>query len=558
MFFSTSMPFTGLSFLLLLQHLGASSYAASIASPACQDKGRTNQTIRWVDCHDRVPEPIEPVLNITGSTFVGDLPPNLFCGEMDVPMDYSKPFNAKHNNITIGFAMTRPSKRASGLVIYHAGGPGENAAAQIWASALNLSASFEGLEDFDVLAVNMRGIQFSNPLNLSSGVFFDGIPAFPSNEEEFKQYQAAMTKFYDAAIRDSTPSGIMEHVSSAEMVEDWESVRRALGYEKVNYAGVSYGTFVGLSYATSHPEVVDRFVLDAAIPHGMSFQDMVKFQVAAANRVLQRADAFCLNDTSCPFYGQGNGSVIKAWEAVLAQAEKSPIPAPSCLSNSTEIPCISPVTPTDLRRNLDLLLRSESGFSLFNLALNQSLNGDASGIAYAPATDIRETVVSPLLCSDTKIDESIKTWDGFNNLTLNAKREGLDPFNIIYSQIWQLGLQCSVWPFDTAERTTLPTDLPIMWMTSDFDLNLPTELTTFSWQQAPNSTLVIRHGDEHTSILMPAPADAAGNVAREFIRTGVMPGVRDDAEVTIIAPGGERPPVPGAYEVPTGAIAGDF
>lgn len=40
------------------------------------------------------------------------------------------------------------------------------------------------------------------------------------------------------------------------------------------------------------------------------FQDMVTSQVAAANRLIQRADAFCLIDPGCPF-GQGNGSVVK-------------------------------------------------------------------------------------------------------------------------------------------------------------------------------------------------------------------------------------------------------
>jgi hypothetical protein len=80
----------------------------------CPD--RKNQTIRWVDCHDKVPEPLESSLNLTGTTFTGTLPSNLFCGEMDVPMDYTKPFDAVSNNITIGFAMNRPAKRSSGLI----------------------------------------------------------------------------------------------------------------------------------------------------------------------------------------------------------------------------------------------------------------------------------------------------------------------------------------------------------------------------------------------------------------------------------------------------------
>ncbi|KAJ7263633.1 hypothetical protein B0H12DRAFT_1012205 [Mycena haematopus] len=517
----------------------------SITASILPSSGRTKQTIRWVDCHNKVPDPIGEELNLTSTTWVGTLPSNLHCGEMDVPMDYTKPFNAITNNITIGFAMNRPTKPAS--VLYsHAGGPGENAAAQAWANALNLSAAFAGLEDFDFLAINTRGIQFSNPLNLSSGVFFNNISfAFPSSQAEFDQYQAAMTNFYTAAIRDSTPPGIMQHVGTTEVIQDWDSMRAALGYEKVSFAGVSYGTFVGMAYAARYPHRVNRFVIDAVIPHGMPLQDMVTFQVGAVNRLVQRADAFCHTDPTCPFYGQGNGSVVKA-----------PLPALSCGPGTG---CNSPVTATDMRQGVAFLFRSNPDFPLFSIGLNASLHGDASIFAYQPALDIRETVVSPLLCSDFKLDDDIKTFAGFNSLSVNS--DSVNPMHIVYSQTWQLLLQCTVWPFPVAERiarVTLPTDLELMWMTSDFDLNLPTELTTFAWKQAPKSTIVIRHGDDHTSILSTSPSVSdQQSLTTNFLRTGTMPKPSSDVAVTVIGPRGTRGPVPGAYDVPTGAVAGD-
>ncbi|KAJ7924150.1 hypothetical protein B0H13DRAFT_1602008 [Mycena leptocephala] len=532
-------------------------FISTATASAIPRADRTNQTIRWVDCHDKVPdaiapESIPPTYNVTGGTITGPLPANLFCGEMDVPMDYTKPFDAVTNNITIGFAMNRPQKRAQGLILHHAGGPGENAAAQAWANAFNLSYAFVGLEDFDFLAINCRGLQFSNPLNISSGVFFNNL-SFALSVDEFDQYQAAMTNFYNAATRDTTPPGIMEHLGAVELIQDWDSMRAALGYEKVSFGGVSYGTFVGMAYAARYPERVDRFVLDAAIPHGMPYKDMVTSQVAAANRLVQRSDAFCLTDPTCPFYGQGNGSVVKAWDTVLAQAIQSPIPARSCGPGTG---CNSPVTATDLRQGVPFWLRANPDFPVFNQALNASLHGDASLFAYRPLADIRESVVSPLLCSDFKIDDPVKKFAGWNNL--NEPSVSGDPLGIIYSQIWQMLLMCTVWPFSAPEQTTLPTNLTLMWMTADFDLNLPTELTTFSWEQSPEATLVIRHGDDHTSLPNAPPAAAAGDVARAFLRTGVMPGATSNLNFTIIAPGGTRGPVPGAYDVPTGAVQGDM
>jgi hypothetical protein len=61
----------------------------------------------------------------------------------------------------------------------------------------------------------------------------------PKSQAEFDQYQAAMTNFISAAIRDSTPPGIMQHVGTIEYIQDLDSLRAALGYEKLNFEGIS-------------------------------------------------------------------------------------------------------------------------------------------------------------------------------------------------------------------------------------------------------------------------------------------------------------------------------
>jgi hypothetical protein len=101
---------------LSLALLAMYASAATAYIPSKHQAQRQNQTIQWVDCHEKVPQPVSTSLNVTGTTFNGTLPSTLFCGQMDVPMDYTKPFDPSTNNITIGFAMHRPA-RSSGLVI---------------------------------------------------------------------------------------------------------------------------------------------------------------------------------------------------------------------------------------------------------------------------------------------------------------------------------------------------------------------------------------------------------------------------------------------------------
>lgn len=48
-----------------------------------------------------------------------------------------------------------------------------------------------------------------------------------------------MSAYAQSCIARSTPSGVVAHISTAYTVEDWNSVRVALGYEKMSYIGLS-------------------------------------------------------------------------------------------------------------------------------------------------------------------------------------------------------------------------------------------------------------------------------------------------------------------------------
>src|SRR5919201_1920342 len=54
--------------------------------------------------------------------------------------------------------------------------------------------------------------------------------------------------------------------STANSVADIEAVRKALGIQHMALEGVSYGTYTALAYARAHPALVDRLVLDSALP----------------------------------------------------------------------------------------------------------------------------------------------------------------------------------------------------------------------------------------------------------------------------------------------------
>ncbi|KAJ6471805.1 hypothetical protein C8R47DRAFT_987998, partial [Mycena vitilis] len=314
------------------------------------------------------------------------IPAGLFCGEMDVPMDYTRTFHAKTNNMTIGFAMNRPAAR-----IAIEGGPGENAAAQAWETVFNLSTAFEGLQDFDFLGASIPSYAcIQGPAESLQH------PWHPVLEPAQPLVRCFLQR---PAVRFVRPCPVFAFSHTEfKVIQDWDTVRAALGYEKVRFAGVSSGTFVGLAYAVRYPHRVNQFVLDAAIPHGMPAQGVVTFQVAAANRLVQRADVFCLADPACPFYGKGKSSVVEVCAIfvplninIVFTPQRYRPGRPSSRKPPTRRsphPAAGPRQTASRRRPRAIFsrasrrfFRSNPDFPLFNHA---SLHGDASLFAYVP------------------------------------------------------------------------------------------------------------------------------------------------------------------------------
>ena len=46
---------------------------------------------------------------------------------------------------------------------------------------------------------------------------------------------------------------LLDHLKTTRLVNDMESIRKALGEEQINFYGFSYGTYLGQVYATLHP-----------------------------------------------------------------------------------------------------------------------------------------------------------------------------------------------------------------------------------------------------------------------------------------------------------------
>ncbi|KAH8823335.1 hypothetical protein DL96DRAFT_1617268 [Flagelloscypha sp. PMI_526] len=522
------------------------SLTSAVTSPvAMRDSNKRPslhlQPIRWLNCSTNVPAPIQSSLNITN--WEGPLPDTLKCGRLDVPIDYEKPFEDE-NRISVAFSLYTP-ENSRGTIFYNPGGPGDEAQSSAWLLATNQSQLFSGLEDYEFMMMDTRGTHASSPLNCSLAAYQDLPFGAPKDEAEFERYREKSKSFAESCL---TNTNLVKHVGTQETVLDWESIRITLDKDRINLLGVSYGTYFFSEYVQRFPASISLAALDAVIIRGQSNTGTITDEIVAINRMLLRADAYCQSNSTCPFFSQGKGSVVEAWKEILRKAEAGTLIAVQAGNFS--------VTPDDVRQTVPALLRGTPNYDILLQVMAGALlanNSDASGLVVPEAVDEVLEVFMPLFCPDDHIDDnSLK-----GSQTIERTIAPVDPNNFHSSVFWQAKLDCSNWPVHGRKDLGLRSvkDFPFLWVSSDFDVNTPTEWASFNYNQTTNSTLVVRHGDGHGSFAVPGPAR---DLIIEYLRTGNVSVSSNETLATVFSHGTTRNQVANPYEVGFGPEYGDI
>ncbi len=169
-------------------------------------------------------------------------------------------------------------------IFFLAGGPGQGAG-----SVANSTALFAELRrQRDLIFVDLRGTGDSHRL---------ACPAAPDRFDEQIYFGEIFEPSRVHACRDALePNAALRHYGTANAMDDLEQVRGALGYDKINLYGVSYGTLAALEYLRRYPERVRAAalagVLTAAAKLPLHFAKGAEF-------ALQRLFDDCAADESC-------------------------------------------------------------------------------------------------------------------------------------------------------------------------------------------------------------------------------------------------------------------
>lgn len=188
-------------------------------------------------------------------------------------------------------------------IFYLDGGPG---GAATEAAADLVAALGPALEARDLVLVDQRGTGASNPLDCDlSGPVEDLFP-----KEALRRCREALER----------TAGLTLYTTPVAM-EDLDEVRRALGYERINLLGASYGSQAALVYLRSHPRAARSAVLIAPGPVGLSSLYVARDMQRALDLLLSD----CAGDPACrsafPDVRAELAAVIRRLEAEPAKVE---------------------------------------------------------------------------------------------------------------------------------------------------------------------------------------------------------------------------------------------
>jgi pimeloyl-ACP methyl ester carboxylesterase len=216
---------------------------------------------------------------------------NTECGWLTVPAQHSDPAGP---TIQLGVVILRASgsEPAADPLVMAQGGPG-GSTIDSYASLMQDSIL---RRDRDIVLFDQRGTTHTMPaLECAelNQLTLDTAEQNLSDEEEerlsLKAVQACRDRLTKAGAN-------LSAFDSVENAADVNALREALGYDKINFYGVSYGTLLGQHLMRDFPETLRSIILDGVAPAEGSF---INESGQSENRSLTQLFDACKADAKC-------------------------------------------------------------------------------------------------------------------------------------------------------------------------------------------------------------------------------------------------------------------
>ena len=423
-------------------------------------------------------------------------PVETVCGTYEVWEDRAKAAGRKLKlNIAV-FPALSPHPEQDPLFIL-AGGPGQGATK----TAPALYAAFDRVRrDRDIVFVDQRGTGKSNPLNCpanENATLEERLGVQPDDKELAKCL----------ASYDADPSLYTTPIA----MDDLDEVRAALGYEKINLWGGSYGTRAALVYVRQHGDRVRTMTIDGVAPFGLKLPLSV---AKDGQRALDRVFDDCVADVAC---NKAFPDLRARFDKMLGELRSKPIDAKVAHPLTGE-PTTAKIQAKHFAGIVRALLYVPELAALVPYTIDRATKGDfapfvAQAWAFGASMDIAAGMFLSVVCAEDvpfTMPEEIAEATRGSFVGADFMQETLDA--------------CKVWPRGKVApdyRKPVHSDVPTLILSGELDPVTPAAYGEEAKRDLPNSEHRIVSGMGHGT----THPGCVGNLIADFVKVGSARGL---------------------------------
>jgi pimeloyl-ACP methyl ester carboxylesterase len=421
------------------------------------------------------------------------------CGRLAVPENPGEPVG-RSIELAIAVVPAVATEARPDPLFLLAGGPGQGAIE----AYVPLISAFAGIRrERDLVLVDQRGTGGSNRLDC------------PMPEEALATGDLPPEEMRSLAREclARLPQGVAYYTTSVA-VRDLDAVREALGYERINLFGGSYGTRVAQHYARRYPDKTRSVVLDGLVPPGHPLVPRIAIESQAAlDRVFER----CAADAAC-------NERFPALAAEFRQIDERLTASPFTLEMPDpvegEVRAV-PVTRAHLVIMARMLTYSARMASLLPLVLHEAgTNGNYLPLAAQGEMlgEELEQMIAMGMHNSVACAEDAPRFDG------TVDRDALVQTYIGAIMVDGMRAICEVWPrgpVDPDFHEPLDSGVPALLLSGEFDPATPAGYGAVAEKGFKNSLHVVVPGQGHGQMAK----RCIQKLVRRFVEQGTPAGL---------------------------------
>ncbi len=410
------------------------------------------------------------------------------CSILEVPYDYEDPAIGSFSLFVKKRSVEDPAKRIGSLLV-NPGGPGFGGSSLADDAYYYFSSDL--LERFDIIAWDPRGTGESTPAVDCVDTYdeYFGLDSPPDNDEEIQALIDASQQFNDECLARS--GEILPYISTEASARDMNSIRLALGEEKISYLGFSYGSELGATWTTLFPDTVRAAVLDGAVDPDSNSTDEGKSQAKGFEQQLTAFLEQCSARVSCKFHNKGNAEA--AFDKLIADLDANPL-----VVSSDRTPVTQGVAYTAIAQ----AMYSDFYWPQLEAALKSAQLGDGSGLLslydqYFQRQD------DGTYGNELEAFLSISCLDDPGATSVEEVNSKVDEFVAIAPRLganFAYGYSCALWPIPPAPRVEITGKGagPIVVVGTTGDAATPLESTRKMAKKLEQGILIVVSANQHT------------------------------------------------------------